>query len=1700
MTTTMKLSRQVVWTLAAVLGVATAVADVRPPVRITLVPGGEPAANGQVHEGTFQIEIGIGGILSDFQLRGEGWTIVSAEFPEDGVLAKPGTILVPFQAIPSDADAPLTLRCRHDGHLAKRSLEMGPRAQERLSRPRLTRVIVPGSTVQPADEMSTDEQGNPPGSGTRGGAIPLRFYGRFVYQRGDGQIVGADNIRVWVFDDDGLASDPLVDEIIWEGKTDQNGYFDSGVIMWDDCDVVGCDDPDIYVHFECDTEIAQVQESGVGEEDYFWRTMDNIIEDFTGTEVNFGTLAPADHAEDPAVHIWNSIIRAHRFIQDVSGIDLPIVDVQWPESGNGAYYNPFYEEIHISPDREWNEGTHTHEYGHHFLENRAVNPSPDYCNGFCDGSTAGCDFDADCPDEGHCQWCPETDHDAFNEGWPNWLADVVTRDYANRYTFEDGSPFTALVPRPLENLDVCCADNMSYDPTLTEGFVGALMRDIEDGTQDDHDGDGIMDIMCLGSEEIFYVVDTYEPVTVLDFITAFRTEYPQHRGDLWATAFNVGGAAYVAGFPADTTPPGTVDFMDSSTHPLGMGGSLPCIRFQFNRAPDTGTGATTYSYQATTNPAGIEPDETGEWVGGADGCQLEGTVPIFALGEYYISIKARDNAGNWSSSYTTFGPFAIIDCNGSGFLDACDLNCCGAGCDVVGPDWCTAGAGLCPPGACGISVDCNGNGIPDECDLANGTSEDCNGDGIPDECQPTLKHYTGLANTPPSSPPADPSDWADPRNWLDLDTPSNGDMVCVPADIPALAVVFHEDSLNLGSLSCEVDFTMNGATSPWPDLELTGPSFILGDLSMSGNSTLHNSSNLYVDGALNWSGGVMRNNGTTTVDGGLNLTGSTPQLWLSHHLIISGGVGNANTRSMTLTGGSELTIGLGVTYTYSGNFRIFDGGPTTPIHVNGVLERTSAPGSHVTNYAFLDNAGLVHNQVGELTLAYGGLHSGILLSEPGTVLHISGGQTFLPSSSLAVDEIELASGNCTIRGAVNIGGRLFNNGAVSTFAAEADVASYGNDLFARAGTLRFESPAPVSYPSVQIGEGNNGCTVYFDTGQPASVDTLSLINGTIDGDDPITINTSLTWLNGRFLSGGAVTCNAPSTVEYTSSQRDLYRTFNNNGYATFLGGFSLNSGGRYNNLSGATIELRGDRTGFAGGGATTNDGLVVKTAGDGSNGPAQYGYNVTNNGMIHLQVGSLDLGWTSSTNNGDILADPGTTLRLLGSHEMIVGSTLTADDVYLSGGPSNVRGDVSITGDTIIAGGTWTFTEEASVADYGQNLMITGGTIHYDAPVAGPIHFDSVLLTPTVGGGTAHFDTGSPVSIGSLLIAPGSLDGADPITVDGSLTFNSGTIWEGGDLTAHGPVTIHSTGGTRNLRRDFYNTDTMTMSNGGLTMANCDMFNLSTGTINMTSDGAKFALTTTATLHNDGLLVKSAGAGTSAIQNHFRNSGTVEVQRGVLEFYTSYNLTYAQTAGQTILNGGNLNVTSPGLFDIQGGDLTGAGTVTGRLANSGGHVKPGMSAGALTVDGDYTQGAAAAYDIEIGGANAGEFDVLTVTGTATLAGELNVALIDGYSPGNGASFVVLTAGAISGTFDSLTGAAGFEVSYTATEVILTSTGSPLPGDLDGDCDVDLADLTVLLAHFGQTSGVGAEDGDIDGDGDVDLADLTLMLSVFGTSC
>src|SRR5206468_3033155 len=121
--------------------------------------------------------------------------------------------------------------------------------------------------------------------------------------------------------------------------------------------------------------------------------------------------------------------------------------------------------------------------------------------------------------------------------------------------------------------------------------------------------------------------------------------------------------------------------------------------------------------------------------------------------------------------------------------------------------------------------------------------------------------------------------------------------------------------------------------------------------------------------------------------------------------------------------------------------------------------------------------------------------------------------------------------------------------------------------------------------------------------------------------------------------------------------------------------------------------------------------------------------------------------------------------------------------------------------------------------------------------------------------------------------------------------------------------------------------------------------------------------------------------------------------------------------GNTNINGGVLKVDgsiTSNTFVNLGGTLAGTGTIHGNVTNIAGTVSPGDSPGTLTITGNFTQQSGTLV-IDIAGANAGQFSVLNIFGTASLSGLLDPVLLNGFVPTIGESFTFLNYGAVTGS-------------------------------------------------------------------------------------
>ena len=137
---------------------------------------------------------------------------------------------------------------------------------------------------------------------------------------------------------------------------------------------------------------------------------------------------------------------------------------------------------------------------------------------------------------------------------------------------------------------------------------------------------------------------------------------------------------------------------------------------------------------------------------------------------------------------------------------------------------------------------------------------------------------------------------------------------------------------------------------------------------------------------------------------------------------------------------------------------------------------------------------------------------------------------------------------------------------------------------------------------------------------------------------------------------------------------------------------------------------------------------------------------------------------------------------------------------------------------------------------------------------------------------------------------------------------------------------------------------------------------------------------------------------------------------------TLQTVKFQQLTGTTFINGGTLGAS--GEFGVQfaGGELSGHGTIAGKLAMSVDGVLTAGDSLDATQRFDVTAGLdllGGTFAVDLGGTLSADYDLLDVAGAATLGGILKVSLLDGFAPLLGDAFDIILADSISGAFGSI---------------------------------------------------------------------------------
>jgi hypothetical protein len=534
--------------------------------------------------------------------------------------------------------------------------------------------------------------------------------------------------------------------------------------------------------------------------------------------------------------------------------------------------------------------------------------------------------------------------------------------------------------------------------------------------------------------------------------------------------------------------------------------------------------------------------------------------------------------------------------------------------------------------------------------------------------------------------------------------------------------------------------------------------------------------------------------------------------------------------------------------------------------------------------------------------------------------------------------------------------------------------------------------------------------------------------------------------------------------------------------ATNGGDFTFNSS--WTNNGNISIVDAGILT-INGVGTNSASGLIVLNTGT-----LDQNNTVTNEGLLQLTDASYDA--STLTNSGSIQLM--NTPFVLGN-----GSTLNNSGAITSDGPSFSfgadssiwinTGTITLSNQPVILGGNFTLVDLRNIVatnltySFTGTLIATGETIELDSDFGGDLLFNGARLvggTVTSTSGlsklvfnnntsnrmdvvTVNVDIDMTASDAQLDLATGltlngtlfltTLGNSDITTLNSVLIDGTGTIFADRTASTNGTASfVVNNGHTLTFGADL----TVRGSNLNISRASSTAHVVNEGTFEADVAGGAINFNGLTSFINNSDLIATNG-GDFTFNSSWTNNGNISLaDAGIL---TINGVGTNSASGQITLTNAvwtqNQTVTNAGTFTIDGTNLnkgirtfTQTGTLIARNGSSvtGAFTNDGLLEvdGTLTINGNFTQTISGSLDIDIdGSAPSTDYDVLAITGSASLSGTLN--LTTGFTALLNDTFDILTYTSLSGTFD-------------------TVNGIDLGAGLQYDLDYGVGDLTLTVVN------------------------------------
>ncbi len=495
-------------------------------------------------------------------------------------------------------------------------------------------------------------------------------------------------------------------------------------------------------------------------------------------------------------------------------------------------------------------------------------------------------------------------------------------------------------------------------------------------------------------------------------------------------------------------------------------------------------------------------------------------------------------------------------------------------------------------------------------------------------------------------------------------------------------------------------------------------------------------------------------------------------------------------------------------------------------------------------------------------------------------------------------------------------------------------------------------PAPVSgNPSatdvdvIIDGETGSNSNVLYNR-QTGQVNNLSVSQG-----DNLTIKASTVGFGRNLQVWGNVANDGEILLDSASSSGSLgvgYIRFNENTNLSGSGTLRLNS-------AQAQIRIANDKTLTIGSGQTVVGKGVINPDSTGSNaGGIQLNGTILANSDERLKV---------RVANDEVLVNDGL-LRSTGTGGLQILGTVDNNTAIEAHGSDVLLNAATVQGGVLRGTGNGTFTTS-------------------NATLEGNVHFESGELTTV---------TGSLLQLTDNITNDGSINISHTSTLPRKSTLR---ISDGAVINGTGEITLNKANAS--VIETEFTADTFTIGASQTVRGTGDLLNNKGGAINqglIDGDAATKLQIDPGNSNefvNKGTLRASGTGGIDLFGPWGRNEGLVEI--GSTSQLSSLGGNYIQTGGETIVNG---DLTASGFsdVDIQGGTLSGTGTITAdvTMVQSNAVLSPGNSPGILTIDGDLDHMIGAIFDYELFGTTPGiDHDLLLLGGGSVLdLGILNV--------------------------------------------------------------------------------------------------------------